>query len=128
MRPVRKKLLFDEESVNKLLQEIYEDTHNIKAKITRIMTKWELKIKDAGEIQALGDSIVKLITAESKNTDQKIMLLKYLKEVVFDRTKQVAPTDTSSENGDVSDDRRNHLLELVNEAMELKEIENNKKK
>lgn len=127
-RPIRKKLLFDEESVNKLLQEIYEDTHNIKAKITRIMTKWELKIKDAGEIQALGDSIVKLITAESKNTDQKIMLLKYLKEVVFDKTKQVAPTDVSSDNGDVSDERRNHLLEMVNDAIELEQIEKNRKK
>ena len=33
MRPHRRKLKFDEESVNGLLQEIYEESHNIKAKI-----------------------------------------------------------------------------------------------
>lgn len=34
-RPTRKKLSFDEDSVNKLLQEIYDESHNIKAKIGR---------------------------------------------------------------------------------------------
>ena len=38
-RPKRKKLEFTEDSVNKLLQEIYEDSHNQKAKITRLFTK-----------------------------------------------------------------------------------------
>jgi len=33
-RPVRRKLKFDEDSVNKLLQEVYDDSHNIRAKIT----------------------------------------------------------------------------------------------
>ena len=83
-RPQRKRLKFDEESVNKLLQEIYDESHNIKAKITRLFTKWEIKVKEGGEIQAIGDQIVKLIAAEAKNQDQKIMLLKYLKEVVFE--------------------------------------------
>jgi len=84
MRPKRKKLKFNEESVNDLLQEIYNDSHNLKAKITRLFTKWETKIKENGEVAAIGDQIVKLIAAEAKNQDQKIMLLRYLKEVVFD--------------------------------------------
>ena len=84
-RPRRKKIDFTEDSVNKLLQEIYNDSHNIKAKITRLFNKWEVKVKEGGEISAMGDQIVKLISAEAKNQDQKIMLLKYLKEVVFDK-------------------------------------------
>ena len=84
-RPTRKKLTFDEESVNKLLQEIYDESFNIKAKIARLFSKWEVKIKDNAEIAVIGDQIVKLIAAEAKNQDQKIMLLKYLKEVVFDK-------------------------------------------
>jgi hypothetical protein len=81
-RPKRKKLDFTEDSVNKLLQEIYDESHNIKAKINRLFTKWETKVKETGEVAAIGDQIVKLISAEAKNQDQKIMLLKYLKEVV----------------------------------------------
>lgn len=122
-RPVRKKLKFDEESVNKLLQEIYDDSHNIKAKIARLFTKWELKVKETGEVQAIGDQIVKLISAEAKNQDQKIMLLRYLKEVVFDSktTDGNTPSKKSEETGNVTADRRNEILKMVEEELEKKD-------
>ena len=63
MRQQRKKLKFDEDSVNGLLQEIYNESHNIKAKITRLFTKWEIKVKENSEVAAIGDQIVKLIAA-----------------------------------------------------------------
>lgn len=116
-RPKRKKLEFDEESVNKLLQEIYDESHNIKAKITRLFTKWELKVKEGGEIAAIGDQIVKLIAAEAKNQDQKIMLLKYLKEVVFKDKNDVGQKDGDDEK-EVSTDRRNELLNMVRDEVE----------
>lgn len=123
-RPTRKKLKFDEDSVNKLLQEIYDDTHNIRAQIKRLFTKWETKIKEGGEIAALGDQVVKLINAEAKNQDQKIMLLKYLKEVVFDKTNNSKNDGNSdSENENITTQRRNELLSMVNN-----ELERNKKK
>jgi hypothetical protein len=125
-RPVRRKLAFDEDSVNKLLQEIYEESHNIKAKIVRLFTKWELKVKEGGDIAAIGDQIVKLIGAESKNQDQKIMLLKYLKEVVFDNYVKAGSTDGSravEDTGDVTNDRRNELLDMVQKEFERKEAE-----
>ena len=128
-RPQRKRLEFTEESVNKLLQEIYDESHNIKAKITRLFTKWELKVKEGGEIAAIGDQIVKLIAAEAKNQDQKIMLLKYLKEVVFDnKTGGAAPTTgrKEEETGTISTDARNELLQMVQEGLEKKEREKNK--
>jgi len=124
-RPVRKRLKFDEESVNKLLQEIYDDSHNIRAKIARLFTKWEQKVKEGGEIAAIGDQIVKLISAEAKNQDQKIMLLKYLKEVVF---KDMSPVNKTNSNNDESEsenpstDRRNELLNMVKQ-----ELDKNKK-
>jgi hypothetical protein len=133
-RPQRRKLAFDEESVNKLLQEIYDESHNIKAKITRLFTKWELKVKEGGEIQAIGDQIVKLIAAEAKNQDQKIMLLKYLKEVVFEN-KDGGSTNNSNQKfkpeestGDLATDRRNELLDMVQKEVEKKqrERENNR--
>lgn len=129
MRPKRRELKFDEESVNKLLQEIYDDTHNQRAKIVRLLTKWDAKIKETGEIQAIGDQIVKLISAEAKNVDQKIMLLKYLKEVVFDNkiggSFNVNHKESPEETGNVTTDRRNELLNFV--ADELEKKEKNKK-
>ncbi|MFA5207206.1 MAG: hypothetical protein WC428_00750 [Candidatus Paceibacterota bacterium] len=133
-RPIRRRLQFDEDSVNKLLQEIYDESHNIKAKITRLFTKWELKVKEGGEIAAIGDQIVKLIAAEAKNQDQKIMLLKYLKEVVFDNYVKAgnSPNNTanssksSEESGDISAERRLELLNMVQEHFVKKEAEKQK--
>lgn len=127
-RPKRKQLKFDEDSVNKLLQEIYEESHNIKAKITRLFTKWENKVKEGGEIAAIGDQIVKLIAAEAKNQDQKIMLLKYLKEVVFENKSGGSGNSTGSdEKGEVTADRRNELLDFVQKEVERKEREKQNK-
>ena len=138
-RPVRKRLTFDEESANKLLQEIYDDSYNQKAKITRLFTKWELKVKEGGEIQAIGDQIIKVIALEAKNVDQKIMLLKFLKEVVFDNNVKAGNTPNgnsnanssksssdSEESGDITAERRLALLSMVQEHFE-KEEETKKK-
>ena len=121
-RPTRKKLKFnDEESVNKLLQEIYDDSFNIKAKITRLFTKWETKVKEGGEIAALGDQIVKLLGAEDKNQDQKIMLLKYIKEVVFEnKSNNTNETKKSDNDKDVSEDRRKILMKMIEDELERK--------
>jgi hypothetical protein len=127
MRPHRRKLKFDEESVNGLLQEIYDESHNIKAKIARLFTKWEIKVKENSEVAAIGDQIVKLIAAEAKNQDQKIMLLRYLKEVVFDNnvnTPNGNKSKSKNEDENVSDDRRNEILKIVQDSLEKKDKEN----
>lgn len=112
-RPKRKKLKFDEESVNALAQEIYNDSHNIKAKINRLFTKWEQKVKEGGEIAALGENIAKLIVAEAKTVDQKLVLLRYLKEVVFSR-------DSGLENENkekITKRDRNELIKQVTQGI-----------
>lgn len=132
MRPTRKTLKFDEDSVNKLLQELYNESHNIKAKIIRLYNKWEVQVKNQGEVAAIGDQIIKLIAAEAKNQDQKILLLKFLKEVVYDnkagianKRVQIEVDPNTDENGNVSTDRRNELLKMVEDELEKKD--NNKK-
>jgi len=124
-RPKRKKLEFTEDSVNKLLQEIYDESHNQKAKITRLFTKWEQKVKEEGNIAAIGDQIVKLIAAEAKNQDQKIILLRYLKEVVFDK-KSKEDVDVS-ESADPTTDQRNHILDMIQEESERLQKEKKEK-
>jgi hypothetical protein len=123
-RPKRKELKFNEESVNKLLQEIYDESHNIKARINRLFNKWETQVKETGEVAAIGGEIVKLIAAEAKNQDQKIMLLKYLKEVVFEKNREdgVLQGDGAStaDRETVDTNRRNELLGFVEEEMAKK--------
>jgi hypothetical protein len=125
-RPTRKKLKFDETSVNNLLQEIYDDSHNQKAKIARLFSKWEIKIKENSEVAAIGDQIVKLIAAEAKNVDQKIMILKYLKEVVFEENKPGNNTSKSDDEKNLSAERKNELLKMVEDGLERKDRESKK--
>jgi membrane-bound lytic murein transglycosylase len=117
-RPIRKKLKFDEYSLNNLLQEIYNDTHNIRAKISRLFTKWESKVKENGEVAAIGEQVIKLIAAEAKNQDQKIMLLRYLKEVVYEKNR-TSDKDTT-EKEDMTDERRSELMRMVEESIRQK--------
>lgn len=118
-RPQKKKIKFDEESVNELLQEIYNDTHIIRNRIVRLFTKWEAKVKENGEVQAIGEQIIKLINAEAKNQDQKITLLKVLREVVYNNKKN--NNDDNDKSDEVTDDRRNELLEMVQNAVQKKQ-------
>lgn len=123
-RPKRRQLRFDEDSVNKLLQEIYDESFNVKAKIARLFTKWETKVKESGEVAAIGDQIVKLIAAEAKNQDQKIVLLRYLKEVVFDNKNSSGSSDKmdDEERKKITSNRRNELVEMVQNELEKKRI------
>jgi hypothetical protein len=133
-RPKRKKIEFTEESVNNLFQEIYDENHNIKAQITRLFTKWETRIKEEGNIAAIGDQVVKLIAAQAKNQDQKIMVLRYLKEIVFIKdggggTAVSSGTQSSDSTEDVDTARRNELIGMVADEFEIKlnELENKDK-
>lgn len=83
-RPKRKLLQFgNEDSINNLLQEIYNESHNIRAQVVTLMTKWNKNVNENGEIMAVGDKIAKLLVILSKNQDQKITLLKHMKDSVY---------------------------------------------
>jgi len=115
----RKQIKFDEESANSLLQEIYNDSHNIRAKITMLFRKWEKYVDDETKIAILGEQIVKLIQAEAKNQDQKIMLLKFLKEVAYKETPN-KENNQSETSGNISNERKNALLSLVKDKLDGK--------
>lgn len=82
-RKKRKKLEFTPDSVNDYMQEIYDDQFKLNGKINILFQKWEQKVKDGADVAALGDQIVKLIAAMGKNQEQKIAILKILKDIVF---------------------------------------------
>jgi len=125
-RPKRKKLLFnDEESANELLQEIYDDTFAIRAQIKRLFHKWEVKVQESGEVAAIGDQIIKLINAYSKNLDQKIMLLKFLKDVVYEGNKNTKNEKDETIEAQGESERRSALITMIEKKQE--EAERKKK-
>ena len=121
-RPVRRKISFDEKSVNSLLQELYDDSHNMKAKITRLFIKWEQKVKEGGEIAAIGEQIIKCILAEAKVQDQKIMLFKFLKEVVYRDTATDKKGESTEPTGILTTEKKNELMDMVAKAVNNSEI------
>lgn len=116
----RKQIKFDEESANNLLQEIYNDSHNIRAKIKMLFNKWEKYVDDETKIAVLGEQIVKLIQAEAKNQDQKILLLKFLKEVAYKDVPNKENGQEETAGGVISNERRNALLNLVKNELDSK--------
>lgn len=87
-RPTKqRRVQFDLETINELFKEIYNDTHNIRNKIVRVMAKWETSTREPAEIAQIGDTFVKLVMAELKAYDTKVRLLGVVKDGVMDMKK-----------------------------------------
>jgi hypothetical protein len=113
-RPVRKKIKFTEESVNDLFQEYYNDTHSTRTEIKALFAKWNKFVNEGGEIAAIGKDITALLQIELKNQEQKLLLLKYLKDIVF--TTEKKSKDSKEEDG-LNSDEKSELVKMVKETM-----------
>jgi len=116
-RLIRQKLKFDETSALKILQEVYNDTHNMRARITKLLNIWQNKIKETDDIAAIGANLTKLLAEESKMQDQKIVLLKVLKEVVF-AVRDIKKDEEGQ--AQLSTEKRNEIIEMMNKVKKQK--------
>jgi len=117
-RVKRKKLQFTEDSLNELYQEIYNDTHNFKAQVTAILSKWAPMVKDEGNVAAMGKDIVNLMNAIARTNDQKIILVKILKDIVFAK-KGINDTSNPNDNPEqitLSEQAKRDLMKMAEEA------------
>lgn len=124
-RSKRKQIKFTEDSLNDLYQELYNDSHNFKAEVRTILAKWSPYIKDEGNVAGMGKDIVNLMNAIARTNDQKIILLKILKDIVFAKKgilDQSSHTNDNPEQITLSDDGKRELMRLVDDAR--KAIEN----
>jgi len=119
----RKRIKFTEESLNELYQEVYNDTFNFKAKIESLISKWSIHIKDEGNIAALGKEIVALMNGIGKTNDQKIVLLKILKDIVYNKDGKQSETKDNDGQTSISDEAKEELMRMAEEAR--KGMENN---
>lgn len=118
-RPLKKKLKFDEETLSSLSQEIYNDQFNNRAKLSLLFRQWESKAKTIEDINVIGMQILKIIDLESKNIEQKVTILKVLKEIVKDKKaennglKKVADDVEEATKKTITSDTKAQLLELI---------------
>lgn len=121
----RKQIKFTEDSLNELYQELYNDTHNFKAEVRTILAKWSPFIKDEGNVAGMGKDIVNLMNAIARTNDQKIILVKILKDIVFAKKGIVDQSGNNNDNPEqitLSDDAKKELMRMADDAR--KAIEN----
>lgn len=124
-RAKRKQIKFTEDSLNELYQELYNDTHNFKAEVRAILVKWTPYIKDEGNVAGMGKDIVNLMNAIARTNDQKIILVKILKDIVFAKKGILDQGGNSNDNPEqitLSDEAKKELMRMADEAR--KTIEN----
>lgn len=125
-RPSRKKIAFTEKSLNDLYQEVYNDQINLKIKIVRLFNKWEASAKNAEDINLIAQQILKAIDCEAKVGDQKIIILKVLKDIIKDKTtilSKVAKgkSEDEKENEVMNADDQMQLLDLIERSANKKQ-------
>lgn len=122
----RKRIETNEETLKDLIQEVYNDSHQIRSTIVALFNNWNSKVKEQGEIAATGKEIVNLINALARNQDQKINLIKVLNDIVFN--KKVAANGETTKKGvetkeELSEDAQSALRKMIQEARERGEID-----
>jgi predicted phage tail protein len=123
----RKSIELNETSVKELMQETYNDAHQIRSTIIALFNNWNAKVKELGEVAATGKEIVSLINALARNQDQKIALMKVLSDIVFVKDKSKGDQkNSSSKDGEqltLDDEAKNNLRQLIEEARRKGEMD-----
>jgi hypothetical protein len=117
-RAKRKDLKFTEESLNEYAQEVYNDSHNYRAMIMAILSKWGPYVKDEATVAGMGKDIVNLMNALARTNDQKLVLLKILKDIVFAK-KGLGESEvnkTESDQPTLTEEAKNELMRMAYEA------------
>lgn len=117
----RKMMEIDEKTLKGLMQETYNDAHQIRATIIALFNNWNSKIKEQGEIAATGKEVVALINALARNQDQKITLMKVLSDILYVKNKNGAQNDQPNapvKAGELTEDAKSALRKMIEENRE----------
>ena len=124
----RKRIELNETSLKELMQETYNDAHQIRSTIVALFNNWNSKVKELGEVAATGKEIVSLINALARNQDQKITLMKVLSDIIYKNNNNSAPaggqakTTGESDQETLSEEAKNSLRKMIEEARERGEL------
>lgn len=115
----------DENSLNDLIQEIYNDAHQIRSSIVALFNKWNHLAKEQGEIAAFGKEVVSLINSLARNQDQKIAMAKILSDILYKKNTtsgEESKKKQTDDDNDLSETAKADLRKMIEEAKERGEI------
>lgn len=125
----RKQIELNEKSLKELMQETYNDAHQIRSTIIALFNNWNSKIKELGEVAATGKEVVALINALARNQDQKITLMKVLSDIIYKNNtannagNQSKTSSSESDQETLSEEAKNSLRKMIEEARSRGEID-----
>jgi hypothetical protein len=120
----RKEMNIDEKTLKTLMQETYNDAHQIRSTVIGLFNNWNSKIKEQGEIAATGKEVVSLISALARNQDQKITLMKVLSDILYkNKTNNSESSKTTTNETTLSEDAKSSLRLMIEEARAKGEID-----
>ncbi len=123
-RPQRKRIEINADSVKDLMQETYNDAHQIKSTIIGLFNVWNAKVKEQHDIAGIGKEIIGLVNSLARNQDQKIMLLKVLSDIVFksDKANNASKAnDTKTDQPVIDESTKQALRDLIDKHKKLQE-------
>lgn len=104
MKRGRKKITIDEDTLQRILDECYQETNDLKTEISNIYTVWNTKIVEIGEIAAVGKDVVKLLDQRDKVIDKKLKIAQQIHAVLAENTRQERAQLSKSKIDDKSDE------------------------
>lgn len=119
----RQRMEINEDTLKVLLQETYNDAHQIRSTVVALFNKWNVMVNEAGEVAANGKQIIDLLELLTKNQNQKIVLMKTLNEILSKKAaNEIAATATGfqkpkdGEQVTISDERKDALKAMIDQA------------
>lgn len=123
-RLTRKRIELNEDSVKDLMQETYNDAHQIRSTIIALFNNWNAKVKEQHDVAGIGKEIVALINSLARNQDQKIALMKVLSDIVFKTDKLNNASKQNDAKGDqktITGDVQQMIRDMIADQNKLKE-------
>lgn len=124
----KKKIKFDEESLNNICQEIYNDQFNHRARLSLLFKEWGSKAKTIEDINIIGAQILKILDLEGKNIEQKLGIGKLIKDVIKENKNAENSKNKSSKDNSQDGEGSENTITTFDRDYLLNFIEENKTK
>lgn len=133
MKRARKKIQLDEETLQRVLDECYYETTDLKHEVSNLYAIWSAKVGDITEISVIGKDIVKLLDQRDKIIDKKLKVAQQIHSIISDKRKEdnkmkIAENMVSKENGllntadaELPEDLDYRINEMIEAARKRKE-------
>jgi hypothetical protein len=102
-RITKKKLDFTKESMLEILQECYNETHNIRTDTILLLNKWKPKASEIGDIAMIGKQIIDLIDKREKILGKKVEVVKIMKDIIYNDIKLIGKAEKKDSDGENTD-------------------------